>query len=71
METNRYATKRIDAKGNTQGGPKWKNLTMAFLAIHMYMGMKKQPYYKLYQEKVGNIFHCPIISNIMTREQFT
>jgi hypothetical protein len=42
----------------------------AFLAIHMYMGMKRQPNYKSYWGKVGTLFHCPIISNIMTRERF-
>jgi hypothetical protein len=34
------------------------------------MGMKKQPNYKTYWENEGTIFHCPIISNIMTRERF-
>jgi hypothetical protein len=42
----------------------------AFLAIHMYMGMKKQPNIETYWEREGSIFHCPIESNIMTREQF-
>jgi hypothetical protein len=74
IETNHYATKRIDATRNTRGGAKWENLTMArfkaFLAIQMYMGMKKQPNYKTYWEKEGSIFHCPIISNIMTWERF-
>jgi hypothetical protein len=46
METNRYATCPIDAAGNTRGGPKWMNLSVvefkAFLAIHMFMGMKRQ-----------------------------
>jgi hypothetical protein len=42
----------------------------AFLAIHMYMGMKRQPNYKSYWEKEGSLFHCPIISNIMSRAQF-
>ena len=74
METNPYAIEPLDAHGNTRGGSKWETLTnaslKAFLAIHMYMGMKKQPYYKSYWEKEGTIFHCPIISNIMTRERF-
>jgi hypothetical protein len=74
IETNRYAMERLDAHGNTQGQEKWENLTMAglkaFLAIHMYMGMKRQSNYKTYWEKVGTFFHCPIISNIMTRELF-
>jgi hypothetical protein len=32
--------------------------------------MKKQPNYKTYWEKEGSFFHCPVISNIMTRERF-
>jgi hypothetical protein len=74
IETNRYAIHPIDAQGNTMGGPKWKNLTIAglkaFLAIHMYMGMKRQPNMKSYWEREGSFFHCPTISNIMTRERF-
>jgi hypothetical protein len=42
----------------------------AFLAIHMYMGMKRQPNYKWYWEKAGSLFHCPIISNIMSWARF-
>jgi hypothetical protein len=42
----------------------------AFMEIHMYMRMKKQPNYKTYWKKEGSFFHCPIISNIMTRERF-
>jgi hypothetical protein len=74
IETNRYATESLDAHGSTRGGPKWETLTVpglkAFLAIHMYMSMKRQPNYKSYWEKEGIFFHCPIISNIMTRERF-
>jgi hypothetical protein len=74
QETNCYATRPLDARGNTMGGPKWVNLTIAglkaFLAIHMYMGMKRQPNMKSYWKKAGSFFHCPTISNIMTRERF-
>jgi hypothetical protein len=74
METSRYATEPLDARGNIREGKKWEALTIAdlkaFMAIHMYMGMKKQPNYKTYWEKEGNFFHCPIIANIMTRELF-
>jgi hypothetical protein len=55
-------------------GRKWENLTVvglkAFMAIHMYMGMKKQPNYKSYWEREGGFFHCPIISNIINSERF-
>jgi hypothetical protein len=40
------------------------------MAIHMYMGMKKQPNYKSYWDKKDSLFHCQIISNIMTHELF-
>jgi hypothetical protein len=70
IETNRYATHPLDAMDNTMGGRKWVNISIAelkaFLAIHMYMGMKQQPNIHIYWEKEG----CPIISNIITRERF-
>jgi hypothetical protein len=77
-ETNRYATHPLDVHGNTMGGGgggwKWVNTTIAelkaFLAIHMYMGMKRQPNVRTYWEKEGSVFHCPIISNIMSRDRF-
>jgi hypothetical protein len=51
-ETNRYATQPLDTQRNTMGGRIRVNLTIvglkAFLAIHMYMGMKRQPNMKSY-----------------------
>jgi hypothetical protein len=77
LETNCYVTEPLDGHGNSRGGgggAKWENLTVArlkaFLAIHMYICIKKQPNYKSYWEKKGTIFHCPIISNIVTSKQF-
>jgi hypothetical protein len=74
IETTRYATHVIDALGNTQGGPKWINTSVAefkaFLAIHMYMGMKRQPNMKSYWNKEGSFFHCATILKIMTRDRF-
>jgi hypothetical protein len=74
LETNRYASHVVDALGNTMGGPKWVHTSVAelkaFLTIHMYMGMKRQPNIKSYWSKEGSIFHCPTISNIMTRDRF-
>jgi hypothetical protein len=71
-ETNRYATQPLDALGNTMGGKNWVNLTVpklkAFLATHMYMGMKRKLNIQSYWEKEGSIFHCPIISSIMSRD---
>ena len=50
------------------------NLTMpelkAFIALSFYMGLKKQPNSKTYWMKVGSIFHCPTILNIMTCDCF-
>jgi hypothetical protein len=73
-ESNRYATHPLDAMGNTMGGRNWVHMTVAelkaFLAIHMYMGMKRQPNVQSYWEKEGSLFHCPIISNIMSRDRF-
>jgi hypothetical protein len=43
----------------------------AFIAIHIYMGIKWQPNMKVYWHRQVSFFHCPIISNIMTRERFT
>jgi hypothetical protein len=75
VETNRYAINPLDALGYTMGGRKWVNTSVAeltaFLAIHMYMGMKRQPNVKSYWEKAGSIFHCSIISSIMSRDRFT
>jgi hypothetical protein len=42
----------------------------AFIAVLLYMGMKRQPNRKSYCQKEGSVFHCPIISNIMTRQWF-
>ena len=48
-KTNRYAM-ALDALGRTLGGLDWKDLTIgglkAFMAMALYMGMKKQPNYK-------------------------
>jgi hypothetical protein len=73
VETNRYATE-VHGGGHTEGGAKWYNLTVpelkAFIALSFYMGLKKQPNSKTYWMKVGSVFHCPIISNIMPRDRF-
>ena len=72
-ETNRFATEDLGG-GKTYGGVDWEPLTIpglkVFIAILLYMGMKRQPNYKSYWQKEGSVFHCPIISNIMIRERF-
>ena len=74
METNCYAIHLLDVHGNTMEGSKWVNTSIvelkAFLAIHMYMGIKKQPNIKTYWEKTWSFFHCAIISSIMSRDHF-
>jgi hypothetical protein len=72
-ETNRYATAPMDTNGNTLGGTQWEDLTVAglkaFMALALYMGLKKQPNYKTYWMR-DTLFHCPVISNIITRARF-
>ena len=72
-ETNRYATK-IKGDGTIEGGSKLKDITVAclkaFIAMHIYMGIKRQPNSKVYWDREGSFFHCLTISNIMTHERF-
>jgi hypothetical protein len=72
-ETNQYATSRT-SEGVIPGGDHWALLTVAefkaWLAIWLYMDMKWQPNMKSYWMKEGSVFHCPIISKLMTRDQF-
>jgi hypothetical protein len=72
-ETNRYATSH-NSDGINPGGADWELFTVAefktWLAIWLYMGMKKQPNMKSYWMKEGSVFHCPIISKIMSQNHF-
>jgi hypothetical protein len=51
-ETNRYAGVPFPGLRNTHGGPEWEELIVAglkaFMALALYMGLKKQPNYKTY-----------------------
>ena len=71
-ETNRYAT-TPDAGGKLKGGSNWEQLSVsglkAFMALALYMEMKKQPNYKTYWMR-GSLFHCPRISSIFSRSRF-
>ena len=73
VETNRYA-RAIDGAGKLPSGKNWKDLTLAkfkvFLAITLYMGMRKQPNVKSYWMKSPSIFHCSVISNVLSRDRF-
>jgi hypothetical protein len=68
-ETNRYATSR-NGDGILPGGAGWQLFTIAefkaWLAIWLYMGMKRQPNMKSYWMKEGLIFHCLIISKTIS-----
>ena len=72
-ETNGYA-RAIDRARKLPGGENWKDLTLpefkVFLAITLYMGMRKQPNVKSYWMKSPSIFHCSIISNLLSRGRF-
>ena len=50
-KTNRYATE-VDGNGDSRGGANWESLTVAglktFLAVILYMGMKRQPNIRSY-----------------------
>jgi hypothetical protein len=67
-EMNRYAMERKN-EGNTRGGTQWEKFTVsefkAYVVIWLYMGMRRQPNIKSYWMKVGSIFHCPNVSNVM------
>jgi hypothetical protein len=70
-ETNQHTTSRT-SDGVIPGGDHWVLLIVAefkaWLAIWLYMGMKRQPNMKSYWMKKDSVFHCPIISKIMTRD---
>jgi len=72
-ETNRYAT-TINTDGRTYGGPHWRNFTVlelkVFMAIILYMGMRRQPNVKSFWYKKGSIFHCPTICELMSWNRF-
>jgi hypothetical protein len=72
-ETNRYATSRT-SEGVLPRGDNWVLFTVAefkaWLAIWLYMGMKRQLNLKSYWMKEGSFLYCPTISNIMFRKRF-
>ena len=71
-ETNRYAIE-VDGDGNCMGGEEWQEFTekktRAFMAIWLYIRMKRQPNILSYWHKRGFVFHCPTVSGIMTRRR--
>jgi hypothetical protein len=72
-ETNRYVT-LCNRDGVIPRGTDWELFTIAefkaWLAIWLYMGMKRQPNMKSYWMKEGLVFHCLIISRVMLWNRF-
>ena len=70
VESNLYITSR-DALGKTKGGAHWKEFTVpslqAFMVMAIYVGMKKQPYYRTYRMK-NSFFYYPKIASIFSRQ---
>jgi len=73
VETNHYAT-MVNIDGKTYGGPQWEPISLeelkTFIAIVLYVGMKRQPNVKTYWHKKGSIFHCPTISSLMSHNRY-
>jgi hypothetical protein len=70
---NQYATERGN-KDSTIDGPQLEAFIVsefkAYIAIWLYMGMKRQPNIKNYWMKEGLFFHYPLISNILIPKCF-
>jgi hypothetical protein len=73
LETNRYAGS-LDENRRPRGGRGWYPVTVkelkVFLAISLYMGMKKLPNVKAYWAKSEEIFYCNVIAGLFTRKRF-
>jgi hypothetical protein len=58
LRKNRY-TIAVDGHGKTKGGPKWYNSMMqqlkAFVALFLFMGLKKKTNHKSCWMKVGSV----------------
>jgi hypothetical protein len=72
-KTNWYAISH-NRDGVIPRGVYWELFTVAefktWLAIWLYIGMKRQPNMKSYWMKEGSVFHCSIISKVMSRNRF-
>jgi len=69
IETNQYAI-FVNNNNKTYGGDNWEPLTTmefkVFIAITLYMGIKRQPNVKTYWQKLVLFFHCPTIMAFMS-----
>ena len=72
-ETNWYAC-ASDCRGNLSKELNWKSHIVSkfkvFLAIILYISMKKQPNIRIYWQKFLLFFYCLVISKLMSRPQF-
>jgi hypothetical protein len=73
--TNRYAFEIVDDKtGQTRGGSQWILLGLeefrAYLAICLFMGLKRLPSKWMYWLWEEPLFHCPVISQMMMRDRY-
>jgi hypothetical protein len=61
-------------EGKSKGGDEWYDMDekelRTFLAISLYMGMKKQPNVKSYWTKPEKLFYCPEIGSLLTQRLF-
>jgi hypothetical protein len=74
-ETYRYASEVISEKDmSTRGDLDWSPLGVmefwAYIAIFLLMGLKKLPSRRMYWSREEPLYHCPLISQLMTRDRF-
>jgi hypothetical protein len=72
VETNRHAQE--DDGGKPKGGHAWYDVEegelRAFMAVRLWMGMRKQPNIKKFWAGDDDLFHCPKISGLFIQKRF-
>jgi hypothetical protein len=72
-ETNRYSSS-LDKNGVLRGKGGWYPITekelKVFMAVILYMGMKKLPNMKAYWAKSEEFFYCNVIAGLFMRKRF-
>jgi hypothetical protein len=74
-ETNRYASKIVDdetvqIRGEINGHHQGLESSKLIFAICLFMGLKRLPSKRLYWSREEPLFHCPVISYMMTRDRY-
>ena len=80
-ETNRYAKEKLvrekedgELETYTQGGHHWYDMTMkelkAFIAVKLYMGLKKLPQVRFYWMKSEPFLYCYVIAQLFSQNWF-